>query len=92
MLGTTLMHTEGIEPLVDPLISVPRLCSNECTVIFDKLCVKILDSNMRLVSTGDREPGENGLYKLPLESRHVALHVTEETNPDSWEDPDEHML
>ena len=75
VLGTAKIHSEGLVPLeakvldslVDPLISVPRLCSQGYTVTFDKHRVKVIDTESRVVSEGFREPGEGGLYKLPMQ-------------------------
>ena len=52
VLGTAKIHSEGLVPLeakvldslVDPLISVPRLCSQGYTVTFDKHRVKVIDT------------------------------------------------
>ena len=87
ILGSKIVHTEGLEPLeakildelVDPLISVPRLCSKDYTVVFNKTHVKILDSNMKEVCTGGRDPGEGGLYKLRINSEiELCNNVSEE--------------
>ena len=67
-----------LENLVDPLISVPRLCSHGYTVTFDKHQFKVMDRNLREVSESTREPGEGGLYKLPMRVTQQENHAQAE--------------
>jgi len=74
ILGTKQVSVTGIEPLQarilkglqDPLISVPRLCSNGYTVVFTKHEVRVHNAEGKMLASGSRDPGEGGLYKLPL--------------------------
>jgi hypothetical protein len=74
VLGTKQVKIPGIEPvqakilqdLQDPLISVPRLCSQGYKVIFSKHDVQIRSENDKIVAAGHRDAGVAGLYKIPI--------------------------
>ena len=101
VLGTKTMSVAGfanvrariLKDLQDPLISVPRLCSNGYTVIFNKHEVRVHDADGKVHASGDRDPGSGGLYKLPVtgigtasaEFNLDACYVVEE-QPGSTED------
>jgi hypothetical protein len=84
VLGTSTIIAQGIAPmqarildgLTDPLISVPKLCSMGYKMIFHSTGVDVIDPTGNISCQGYREPGEGGLYRIPLENDH-ALIVTE---------------
>ena len=77
VLGTKKVQLPGMEPvqakilqdLQDPLISVPRLCSQGYKVVFSKTDVQVRSEDDKLIVAGPRDAGVAGLYKLPLISQ-----------------------
>jgi len=77
VLGIKKVHIAGMEPirakilkdLQDPLISVPRLCSQGYIITFTKDEVQIRNSRNQLIVSGARDSGEGGLYKIPIISQ-----------------------
>jgi len=80
VLGTASIQVTGIEPmqarileeLNDPLISVPRLCSRGYTVVFTDAEVKVQDDAGNTLAVGGRDPGEGGLFKLPIGGKDTS--------------------
>ncbi|MBT6583084.1 MAG: hypothetical protein HON77_02155, partial [Gammaproteobacteria bacterium] len=74
VLGTKQVKIPGMEPvqakilqdLQDPLISVPRLCSQGYKVVFSKHNVQIRSEDDTLIAAGHRDAGVAGLYKIPM--------------------------
>ena len=74
VLGTKQVQLPGVEPvqakilqdLQDPLISVPRLCSQGYRVLFTKDNVQIRSDKDKLIVSGNRDAGIAGLYKIPI--------------------------
>lgn len=74
VLGTKQVKIPGMEPvqakilqdLQDPLISVPRLCSQGYKVVFSKHNVQIRSEDDTLIVAGHRDAGVAGLYKIPM--------------------------
>jgi len=92
VLGTAIIRVTGIEPLQarilkelnDPLISVPRLCSKGYTVVFTEKEVQVQDAAGNALAIGGRDPGEGGLFKLPINGAAEACHMVAE-QPDNSE-------
>ena len=74
VLGTKQVKIPGMEPvqakilqdLQDPLISVPRLCSQGYKVVFSKHDVQIRSEDDKIIAAGHRDAGVAGLYKIPM--------------------------
>jgi len=77
VLGTKKVQLPGMEPvqakilqdLQDPLISVPRLCSQGYRILFTKDDVQIRSDEDKLIVSGTRDAGVAGLYKIPMISQ-----------------------
>jgi len=95
LAGVANVQARILKDRQDPLISVPRLCSNGYTVTCNKHEVQVHDADGKMLASGDRDPGSGGLYKLYVtgtgtgtasaESELDACYVVEE-QPGSNED------
>ena len=61
-----------IQDIKYPLISVPKLCDNDCNVLFTKRKAHIMNDKFKIISSYDRDK-QSGLWTLPNKKQKFSI-------------------
>ena len=55
-----------------PLISVPKLCDNDCNLLFTKCKAHIMNDKFKIISSYDRDK-QSGFWTLPNKKQKLSI-------------------